>query len=115
MEAKRKVLLSVVFLVIIAAGFYLFTRWVTDTTGFNIREDDKTTLAQCLSGKSIVLYVNESCDLCLEQLTKFGSAIRFLNIVNCDNNKECLNINVPAWKINNEIKEGIYSLDELSN
>ena len=116
METRNKVIITFLALIAIIAIFYNSTQWVTKTTGYAIGEDEKTLLAQCLTGKGAVLYVLPNSEPCINQKNIFGSAFIQLNYLDCTNNPLCPKLTVfPSWEINGTIFQGNKSLEELKN
>jgi hypothetical protein len=116
METKIKVMITFLALIVIIAIFYNSTQWVSRTTGYTIGEDEKTLLAQCLTGKGAKLYVISSCDSCINQKNTFGSAFSQIKYIDCGDYKNCPKITMfPSWEINGIIFQGNKSLEELKN
>jgi hypothetical protein len=70
---------------------------------------------KCIASNS-VLYTQEGCRHCENQLEKFGEFQVFLNIIDCTKNNICFKELIgatPTWKINEEFYEGVYSIKEL--
>ncbi len=120
MEKTTKLFLTFSFLVILITGLYIFTNWFSIITGYFIGEDEKTQLANCLSGQGAEFYDSEFCADCEKQKNLLGTAMKSISIINCGKEKElCPSIKtVPAWYINKTIYYGfknITALQELSN
>ena len=87
----------------------------------DISDTDKIDrLAGCLTRKEIKLYGLSTCSHCQSQKDKFGSSVRYINYVECmDNRKNCIDAgvrNVPAWVRESQEKIGVgtKSLSRLS-
>ncbi len=121
MNTQQKVLLSFGILVVLIFGLYFFTDWFSKVTGYFTGEDERTKLAKCLDEKEAEFYGGIYCKDCERQLTLFGSAVEFLQYVECETNTEgeiidekCKNIReIPAWYINKNIVYGYKDLKEL--
>ncbi len=115
METKYKTMVSFVFLILLIFGLYFFTDWFSKVTGYVSGEDEKTILAQCLDFQESELYVEENCAQCAKQIGEFGSAIKFLEIVDCTEIK-CEGLReIPAWYINGSVYYGYKTLNELED
>lgn len=109
-------MITFISLIVLISLLYNSTQWVSRTTGYAIGEDERTQLAQCLSGKNTTLYVLPNCEECLKQKQVFGSSFSQVNYVDCTNYKSCLKLNsFPSWIINGTLVEGLKSLEELKN
>ncbi len=116
METKHRVFVTFIFAVLLIAGLYGTTKWVSKTTGFAVGEDEKIRLAQCLEGKGVVMYGSIYCSYCDEQKKTFGDSFRFINYVECSENESaCSNlVGVPAWSFNDSVSYGAKSIEDLS-
>ncbi|MFP4589568.1 MAG: lamin tail domain-containing protein [Candidatus Acetothermia bacterium] len=82
---------------------------------------DSARLASCLTRKGVILYSLKACSHCQTQKDEFGSAIEFINYVECSKNRKiCSNAGistVPAWYFGRQDRWeiGAKSLNELSS
>jgi len=120
MDPKKKVLITAVLLVVVAGGFWLITRAVTNYTGYSIAEiEDIEEFAKCLSEKDILVYLNSEFSNYGKQIMIFGTSFEHLNVIDCSKEIErCLEdevTQVPTWIINNERILGVQSLKNLAD
>ncbi len=123
MDSKYKLMISFGILVFLVLGLYFFTDWYSKITGYLSGEDEKTNLAQCLTENGAEFYTGIYCSQCEKQEKLFGSASKFLNVIECETgsngsvtDKKCGNLKeIPAWYINKTILYGFKSFDELKN
>ncbi len=82
---------------------------------------DSTRLASCLTRKGVVFYGLKTCPHCQTQKDKFGSAVEYINYVECsENRRRCIDAgvsSVPAWYFGRQDRwaVGTKSLNELSS
>ena len=115
MNTSRRVLLSLVILVVLIFGLYFFTDWFSKTTGYISGDNQKTELAQCLSEKGVVLYVSATCPDCDKQIKIFGEAAQYLNLKECKSIEECAEVSaLPAWRIDSKYYYGTQEINTLS-
>jgi hypothetical protein len=113
MDSARRTMITLGFLILLVFGLYYFSDWFSKTTGYVLGEDEKVTLAQCLSSNAAVFYRSTTCPACEEQLALFGeTASAFLTIETCTV-ATCPAGGVPAWKISGQIFYGVLTLQEL--
>jgi len=116
METKNKTIITFLSLIILIALFYNSTQWLSRTTGYATGEDEKTLLAQCLTGKNIKLYVLPNCPACSNQRNLFGNAFNLISYTDCTDYKSCPRLTTfPSWEIDGKIFPGNKSLEELKN
>jgi len=76
--------------------------------------DDETM--QCIADNSLLI-VSKTCSHCANQISILGDSKDLFNIVYIDENRSVLDeygiTGVPAWVINNEVYEGVRSIDKL--
>ena len=115
MDAQRRILISVVVLIVLVFGLYFFTDWFSKVTGYFSGEDENTRLAQCLDGKNVEFYSSVYCPKCEKQREELGGAFKFITQIDCGKDMEnCDNIReVPAWYINKTIVYGLQNRSEL--
>jgi thiol-disulfide isomerase/thioredoxin len=82
-------------------------------------EETLENFAKCLGEKDIVFYHADWCGYCQQQKAMFGSALEFVNNVECTANEEvCAQEGItayPTWKINGELRSGMLQLSALSS
>ncbi len=121
MNTQQKTLLSFVILIVVIFGLYFFTDWFSKVTGYLGGSDERSRLAKCLDEKGAQFYGGVYCADCEKQMGLFGSAVKFLNYVECETNQkgevtdeECMNLReIPAWYINKTIVYGYKNFTEL--
>lgn len=117
METRHKVMITMVGLILLVFLLYYTTEIFSKTTGYTVGEDERIVLAQCLSGKGIILYSSRFCSDCFNQKEIFGPGIKFINYVDCDNYPEnCSSIDmdkIPGWEINGTVNYGFLGIKEL--
>ena len=82
--------------------------------------DPKVAFVKCLTSKGIKLYTLPTCSHCKTQKQKFGSALEYIDNVDCSKDKEaCMEKGiqgVPAWIDQNDEKHpGDQSLEKIAN
>ncbi len=74
--------------------------------------------AQCLTEKGAVMYGTDWCKFCKKQKAMFGENFKYINYVNCDEQRDvCIENDVkgyPTWHINGEVLVGVQKLDKLA-
>ncbi len=116
MEKRNKVITTFIFAILLISLLYLFSDWISKTTGYLVEDNPDKDLAKCLSSKGAKLYGSKTCPDCIKQKKLFGDeAFSFINYIECSKNPlACSDIgSVPAWDINGELVYGIKNLDEL--
>jgi hypothetical protein len=114
MNQFMKTTLTFGLLVALLFGLYFFANWFSQTTGYALGEDEKVKLAQCLDGKEAVFYTSDTCPLCETQENLFGqTSMRFLEVIVCQNEKDCPEGGVPAWKIFGKTYYGFKDFNQL--
>ena len=125
MKSTTKIVISVIILIVLTAGFYYVTRTISAVTGKGILggiiKEDETNIdrfAKCLSEKRIILFINEGCSYCAKQKEIFGNSIGYIDIVRCEEYGGSCTENevdgVPTWLINEKKYVGVQSLERLS-
>ena len=105
-----------ILLIVIAAAIILN---VNDSpTGAVISETE--SLAKCLTEKGATMYGAEWCGHCQNQKEMFGDDFKYINYVDCEENREqcsreCPKCGYPTWIINNKQYPGEKSLSELKS
>jgi len=128
MNSITKVVITVIILIILTAGFYYVTKTISAVTGksilgFVIKDDENTSegqldgFAKCLSEKEAILFINEGCPYCAKQKEIFGNSVQYLDIVKCEEYGGTCSENkidrVPTWLINGEKYVGVQTLESL--
>lgn len=118
MEQKnkfKKFVITLIILIVLVIGLYLFADWFSKTTGYAIGNSKNTKIAKCLSEKGVEFYGSGFCTECEEQKEMWMGAFQYISYIDCGKEKElCPNIReIPAWYINKEIHYGSKSFDEL--
>jgi len=118
MELRTRVFVTIVFLVGLIGGLYLFSDWFSKATGYALGEDQKTAFANCLNERGSALYESESCSACEKQNEILGeNAYAIIRKVICGSDLCGGLVSVPAWELDGKIYYGIKTykqLDELS-
>lgn len=115
MNKEKIITISVVFLVLIAAGGIIYFRNFQSSA---IKDLPSEEVAKWI-GEHSVLYVLPTCSHCKDQENLFGINVKYLNIVDCsniENRQKCIDegiINVPTWVINGQQYIGVQSIEKL--
>ena len=76
------------------------------------------TFAQCLTEKGLTMYGTEWCTHCKDQKAMFGNSFRYIDYVDCDENKqECLDNGVsgyPTWRYDGKPYVGTQQLSTFA-
>ena len=82
-------------------------------------QESLNNFAQCLTDAGAIFYGADWCGFCQQQKDLFGSAIEYLNHVECTIEQEvCQEAGVqayPSWFINGEMQSGMKSLPALAS
>jgi len=120
MEAKQKILITLVIGAVLILGFYITTKLITDITGFSIsgsEEDKESDFASCLKEQNIVLYVNTDNIAQTIKNIQLEAYLEYVEIINCfGNNLDCFEKGIdsfPTWVVNNNQIGKDISLEEL--
>jgi len=121
MDIKKRVVISIVVLLVLVAAFYFITSTITRLTGFTITgkavysAERLDNLAKCMTEKGIKLYTNPTCTHCNAQKRLFKTAIQYVDVIECDYTiAKCYDLlGVPAWDINGDIFYGKKEIKEL--
>ncbi len=116
MEKRSKTLITFLFAVFLIASLYIFSDWFSRITGYALEDDYDKDLAKCLASKGTVLYGSKKCPDCEKQRDLLGEkAFSLVKYVDCSVEPvECKDIEgIPAWKINDVIRYGPKTLDQL--
>jgi len=119
MKQIKRIVLSVLIIILLTIIFYFISNIITKTTGNAIYEgSSKNQFDNCLKQQDITLYINSNYIPETLSQTKMGEKLQYIKIFNClDNNQFCLDKNInsfPTWIINtNKINKDI-SISELS-
>ncbi len=111
----KKFLITLIILFVLVVGLYLFADWFSKTTGYSIDAEEKTKLAQCLSGKGVEFYCSESLSDCEKQKDILDTAFKYISYIDCGEDKAlCPNVKeIPAWYIKKDFVFGVKSIKEL--
>lgn len=114
MKTERRVLVTMIVLVGLIAGLYVFSAWFSKTTGYVLGEDEKIRIAQCLAANNTILYEGESCWECEQQKAILGEgAYKIIPKIQC-NEGSCSGIaELPAWQIHDQFYYGKREFKEL--
>ena len=76
------------------------------------------SLAQCMSGNSVIMYGTEWCPHCQNQKKLFDSSFQYINYVDCDKYRnQCISAGVegyPTWVINGTNYPGEQNIYDLA-
>ena len=116
MNAKKRILITIVIGVILIIAFYFITGAITKYTGFAISGENG--IGACLEKQDIRLYINsENTDEALKN-TGLVQYMEYFKIQNCfRNNQPCIENGIaeyPGWIINNKKITGAISEPELA-
>ena len=74
--------------------------------------------AQCITEKGAVMYGTDWCKFCKKQKEMFGENFKYVEYVNCDEQREvCVEKGIqgyPTWHINEEVLVGVQPLEKLA-
>ena len=115
MDLNDKYVFGAVVVVLAVASYFVFF----SSSDFGAAPDGKfAQLAQCLTEKGAVMYGTDWCPHCKNQKAMFGGDFKYINYVNCDENKQaCADAGVagyPTWHINGKVLLGTQPLDVLA-
>jgi glutaredoxin len=75
-------------------------------------------IAQCLTDKGAILYKTEWCPHCKDQKAAFGTSLRYVTMVDCDDDRKlCQEADIkgyPTWIIDGEQYPGTRSPEALA-
>ena len=101
---------AITLIVIIAVIIFAVYLIVQDTGSAN------EELVKCIGERS-ELYIQLGCHACETQEKMFGDSYKFLNVVDCwDERDKCIEKGIeatPTWIINGEKFRGVQSIDTL--
>ena len=76
-------------------------------------------LAECMTEKGAVIYGSRGCSITVKQLNLFGNASRYLDYVDCNDNRDrCAKNSIryyPTWICKGRRITGSYPLDALAD
>ncbi len=105
-------------LTLIAVALLLYLFVLAGSNSGSNPESHASQLAVCLTEQGVTMYSLPTCPHCQEQKDKFGDAFKYVDSVNCSENRDkCLNQeieNVPTWIIDGEKFVGVQELEELA-
>ena len=121
MDKRVKVLISLGILVLLAVGFYIVSYAITKYTGYSITgkavysKQERVEIAKCLSEKGVVLYCSSLSLNCMRQKNEIEDIFEYIGYLDCgEKPEECIDLSLPAWKINNRFFYGIRDLGKLA-
>lgn len=107
---NKIITISIILIILVASIMFLL---------FKKKSSISEELANCI-GQNSLLYVQEGCHYCEQELEKFGDNKKFLKLVDCVSTEElakyCFDQNItatPTWEINGEFYTGVKSIQEL--
>ncbi len=115
MEKRGKVILTIIVIAILVGVFYLFTQFITSSTGYAIFSDEKGEVMHCLRTKNVVFYSSMTCPGCEDQKKVLGGTLVGVKEVVCAvDRSNCMDVEiVPAWKIDGNYYYGVKSVQDL--
>ena len=112
---ERRVKIALFFLVFVLVFSFTLSK-VSNITGAAIIKE-RNDVAKCLTENKATLFVENNCPICDEQKRIFSASSKYLNIINCSENKEYCEINgvysYPTWIIHDQRFVDIHSVEEL--
>lgn len=107
MKKETLITISFIFVILLVAGTIIYFKIL------KVQEVSKEDAEYI--GNNSILYTQEGCIHCKEQLDLFGENAKYLNIVDCFKETEkCINITkTPTWIIKGNKYEGVKSIEEL--
>ena len=104
----RNIITWIVIFLVLFIAFYLILSRNKD------KPQTSEEIAKCI-GENAVLYVQLGCHACETQERMFGNNTKYLNIVDCFEQREkCSSIKyTPTWIINNQKYTGVQSIEKL--
>jgi uncharacterized protein YxeA len=96
--------------ILVILGVIIFAGIILIKSNGNIEQQ----LAKCI-GENSELYVQLGCNACGTQTDKFGENKKYLNVIDCwEEREKCSGIEyTPTWIIEGEKYIGVYSIDKL--
>ena len=117
METNKRILISLVILIVLVAVFYLVTGGVTKYSGYSVFEQN-SEFENCLSPQELVLYINTTNTDEILRNTGLIEFLQFFKIHNCLlNNSPCAENYIedfPGWIIDGKKIVGKVSVSELA-
>lgn len=111
---SKKLVLGASVLGLVSVGLLIYFLIFTGTGA----KSSVDQLAICLSDKGATMYGLPTCPHCQEQKDKFGDSFKYVNYINCSENREkCVNENiktVPTWIIDGNKFIGVQELTKLA-
>lgn len=112
--SSKKFIISASGLTLIAVALLLYFFVFTGSNP----ESSASQLAVCLNEQDVTMYSLPTCPHCQDQKDKFGDSFKYIDSVNCSQNRDkCLNQEietVPTWIIDGEKFVGVQELEELA-
>lgn len=111
---SKKIILGTAGLALVAVGLLLYFLVFTGPNP----ETPVGKLATCLDEQGVTMYGLPTCPHCQEQKDKFGDSFKYVDYVNCSENRDkCLTQGietVPTWIIDGNKIVGVQELEELA-
>lgn len=111
----KGVLITIIVLIFLTAGFYFITNFITKYTGFFIGTDKN--FEACLKEKTIIVYINSNNPEETLENFEIKDYLENIDIFNCLRNKEyCNSKNInyfPTWITEGKTVYGNMKMEEL--
>ncbi len=112
---ERRVKIALFFLVFVLAFSFTLNK-MNNITGAAVIQE-RNNLAKCLTENGATLFIENNCPVCDEQKRIFSSSSKYLNFIDCSENKEyCKSAGIysyPTWIIHDQLFVDIHSLEDL--
>ena len=112
MEKGKIVTFSIIVLILFVAGGIIYFKNFQGATVDTAGEKESKWI-----GEHSILYIQPGCIHCKEQEDKFGTNIKYLNVVDClKEPQKCIDAGIegtPTWIINGEKYIGATSIETL--
>ncbi len=114
MNIFKSIWTYVIIIVIVIAGIYAYQYFTKDS----INPGQQDEFAAYLTEQGAIMYGTDWCSYCKKQKELFGDSFRYINYVNCDQERQvCVDADVkgyPTWEIDGETYSGLQSLERLA-
>jgi glutaredoxin len=108
MNLQRKSTIYLIVIILVIGGII----WgiVSLNSGIDVDKD----IVECIA-ENAVLYTSKTCSHCAQQKIIFGDYYDLITKIECTEDAiQCLEVRgVPAWRINEEFKYGVHTIEEL--
>ncbi|MDD4251280.1 MAG: thioredoxin domain-containing protein [Candidatus ainarchaeum sp.] len=109
---KKGIIIGLVVIIVLVFGL-MIQGTSNEETNSGLDE-----FAQCLTKKGVVMFGTSWCSYCNKQKELFETSFKYVDFVDCDNDKSaCVNNGVkgyPTWKINGENYSGLQQLNIIA-